>query len=90
MTDLSEDDIQIQIAEYAALHQMQGGFLFFHVPNQAMGKSQGGAGIGRMVRLKRMGLRPGVADLVFVKAGRAYFMEVKKPKGRQSNSQKDF
>jgi hypothetical protein len=88
--DLSEDDIQIQVADHAALFQKQCGFLFFHVPNQAMGKALGKGGLYKMVRLKRMGLRPGVADLVFVKAGRAYFLEMKKPGGRQSDSQKLF
>jgi hypothetical protein len=37
-----------------------------------------------------MGLRPGVSDLVIVKGGRAYFLEIKRRAGRQSINQKEF
>jgi hypothetical protein len=87
---LSEADIQIQVVEYASLLAAQCGFLFFSVGNEAMGEAKTGAGLGRMARLKKMGLRPGVADLVFVKDGRAYFLEMKKPGGKQSDDQTDF
>ena len=42
-------------------------------------------------KLKDMGTRPGVADLSFVlPGGRAAFIELKAPKGRQSPEQKAF
>ena len=46
------------------------------------------------VRLKRMGVHPGVADLAFVlpdgRHGRPAFMEIKSAKGRLSPDQKSF
>lgn len=88
--DPLEDDIQIQIVEYLTLLASAGSFIFFHVPNQAMGKATGRGGLARMARLKRMGLRPGVADLVLVKGGKTYFLEVKRLKGKQSVNQMEF
>jgi len=54
-----------------------------------------------MARFKRMGLRPGVADIVIVKGGkqyegniqfdgRAYFLELKDKGKKQSENQKQF
>jgi len=43
-----------------------------------------------MAKLRRMGLRSGVADLVIVKNGRAYFLEMKRRLGRQSLHQLYF
>ena len=85
-----ESDIQQQVVEFCRLHEQRCNFLFFSVANEAMGRSKSGAGIGRMMRLKRMGLRSGVADLVFVKYGRAYFLELKAAKGVMSDTQKMF
>jgi hypothetical protein len=87
---LSEADIQIQVVDYVSLLAAQCGFIFFAVPNESMGEAKTGAGLGRMVRLKKMGLRSGVADLVFIKDSRAYFLEMKKPGGKQSENQIDF
>ena len=55
-----------------------------------MGKAKTGAGLGRMARLKRMGLRPGVADIVIIRKGRAYFLELKTKEGVQSERQSAF
>ncbi|CAK0774907.1 putative VRR-NUC domain-containing protein [Gammaproteobacteria bacterium] len=85
-----EADLQVQLVDYLRLMAPSRGFLFFAVPNEGMGEARTGAGIGRMARLKRMGMRPGVADLVFVKDGRAYFLELKRPGGKQSEAQKLF
>jgi len=85
-----EAAIQIQLVAFLELLKNPYGFMFFSSPNEALGHANSGAGIGRMVRLKRMGLRSGVADLTFVKEGRVYFLELKQPKGRQSDNQKDF
>ena len=85
-----ESDIQIQVVEYLALMAAQCGFLFFAVPNEGLGQAKTGAGLGRMARLKKMGLRSGVADLVLVKAGQAYFLELKRPCGKWSANQQLF
>ena len=88
--DPLESAIQIQLVEYLSLVAPQRGFLVFAVPNEGMGKAQSGAGMGRMMKLRRMGLRSGVADLVIVKDGRAYFLEMKRRLGKQSVNQLDF
>lgn len=88
--DPLEAEIQIQLVEYLALVAPARGFLFFAVPNEAMGQARGSGGLARMARLKRMGLRSGVGDLVFVKAGRAYFLELKRRGGKQSTNQLYF
>lgn len=61
--------------------------LWLHVPNGERRDARTGA------KLKRMGVRPGVADFLFVlpPEGRLYAMELKAPKdGRLSESQKQF
>ena len=55
-----------------------------------MGKARNTGGIARMARLKRMGLRPGTADLVFVKYGRVYFLEMKRRGQKQRETQTQF
>jgi predicted type IV restriction endonuclease len=40
-----------------------------------------------MVRLKKMGLRSGVADLVIIKEGCVFFLELKRRLGKQSANQ---
>ena len=87
---LSESDIQIQVVEYVSLLAAQCGFIFWSTPNEGMGEAKTGAGLGRMARLKKMGLRSGVADLVFIKDSRAYFLEMKKPGGKWSEKQQLF
>jgi hypothetical protein len=84
---LKESDIQIQVADWLRLFEASCGFLFWATPNEAMGEAKTGAGLGRMARLKRMGLRSGVADIVIIKAGQAYFLELKAANGKQSEKQ---
>ena len=80
-----ESAIQIQIVNY--LHYKN--IYFFTVPNEAAGGGRGA--MIRMRKLKKMGLRSGVADLVLLlKGGKTVFLEVKTDKGRQSENQKEF
>ncbi len=58
--------------------------IVFSVPNEGK-RSKTTAG-----RLKSTGMLPGVTDLVIVHAGRAFFLEVKMPRGRLSPRQKEF
>jgi hypothetical protein len=87
---LSESDIQIQVADLLRLHERARGFLFFSVSNEALGAARSGAALGRMARLKRMGLRAGVSDLVIVRSACAYFIEIKTHTGTQSKNQVCF
>lgn len=58
--------------------------LVFSVPNEGK-RTKTTAG-----RLKAMGMLPGIADLVLVHDGLAFFLEVKMPRGRLSRRQKEF
>lgn len=87
---LTESQIQIQVADWLRMYESARDFIFFAVPNEGMGAAKTGAGLGRMARLKRMGLRPGVADIVIIKGGKAYFLELKTPEGVQSERQSAF
>ena len=61
------------------------GVIWYAVPNGEARSVQTGA------KLKKQGVRPGVADLAFVlPGGRAAFLEIKSQTGRQSPLQKDF
>lgn len=82
----SEAEIQMMVVEWLRLHEAVGGYLFFSVPNEGMDR----ANPARLAKLKRMGLRPGVSDLVIVKDGQAHFLEIKKPGGKRSVGQVDF
>jgi len=88
--DPLESDIQIQVVTLLRLFEKSRGFLFWSAPNELMGQARGAAGIGRMVKAKRMGLRAGVADLIIVKEGRAYCLEMKRRGGKQSADQLEF
>jgi hypothetical protein len=54
---------------------------WFHPPNG------GSRNVIEATKLKAMGTRAGVPDLVFVRHGKAYFIELKAPKGRVSEAQ---
>lgn len=50
----------------------------------------GGGGRVRGAQLKRMGLLPGMPDLLFLHKGCVYFLELKAAKGRLTPAQKDI
>jgi len=82
----SEDDFQKAIVQALEVYKSMGRLDFFHVPN-------GGRRNPREAKkLKAMGTRPGVADLVIIAPSRyTEFWEVKMPvKGRVSDSQRIF
>jgi len=56
---------------------------FFHVPNGEI-RHRGAAG-----KLKAMGTRAGVPDLVLIRDGHAYGLEIKAAGGRQSPAQRN-
>lgn len=75
-----EETLHKAVAQHARWHLARDVF-WFHPPN-------GGArSLVGAVNLKRMGTKAGVPDLVFVRHGRVYFMELKAPKGRVSEAQ---
>lgn len=60
------------------------GFWWCHVPNG------GKRGKIEAAKLKKMGVKPGVADVLIIKNQRAYWIELKAEKGRQSGPQIGF
>lgn len=76
-----ESVIQCAIVEALSLSRVY----FFSVPNERK------ASIQQMSRMKAMGLRSGVSDLVVMgHDGRAHFLEVKTATGKLSKSQMLF
>ena len=55
--------------------------LLFHVPNGGARSSREGS------MLKKVGVVPGVSDLIFLYRGQAYFIEMKNEYGKQSTKQ---
>lgn len=84
--DPARDEQGLQAAIVELFHAL-GVFkraIVFSVPNEGK-RTKTTAG-----RLKAMGMLPGVTDLVLVHDGRAFFLEVKMPRGRLSPQQKEF
>jgi hypothetical protein len=81
----AEARLQAAIIEHIKL-RVRKGVLWFHVPNGEHRSKSTGA------KLKRMGVRPGVADLVFVLPpnGEVCFLELKADAGRPSDAQLVF
>lgn len=81
---MSETNIHITIAALLDVYAHPN-LIWFHPAN---GEKRN---IITAARLKRMGVKPGVADFCFtLPDGRSAFMEVKTPKGRMSPSQLAF
>lgn len=92
---MKEIDIQIEIVEYLSLIKDKCNLIYFSPQNEnfSAGKTRGefsGADFGRLAKAKKAGLRSGVSDLIIGHKGKMYCMEVKTPRGKQSENQKDF
>ena len=74
--------IQVEIVKYLQSEKIY----FFSCPNEAAGGNK-----VRSMQMVSMGMRSGVSDLiVFLPSGEIIFVEVKAPKGKQSDRQKKF
>ncbi len=87
---MKESVIQESIVNFLSLICRQYGFLFFSVPNESITTGTEGKDFGRAINLKKMGVLPGVSDLVIGCRGKMYCLEVKNEKGKQSDRQKNF
>lgn len=98
-----ETRLQISIVEMLSIYSQRYGFLFFAVPNEGFLTAwfaSGGADSGRgkkgvkmnamLTSLKKMGMTPGVSDLVIGCDGKMFCLEVKGDKGVQSENQVRF
>jgi hypothetical protein len=80
----AEDRLQAACIRWFDLHFPKVAKLLFAIPN-------GGKRHRRTaVTMKLTGTRAGVADLELLAYGRALFIEVKTPKGKQSATQKEW
>lgn len=80
-----EHKIQCAIVQYLELvENSRKDFTFFAVPNGGWRNPVVAA------KLKAEGVRSGVSDLIILYAGKTYFVEIKKPTGRQSETQREF
>ena len=75
-----EHYIQVGIVNYLRLH----GIYVFAVPNG------GKRAITTAKMLKAEGCQSGISDIVILEKGTVRFVEIKTPKGRQQDTQKEF
>lgn len=81
---ISEHKIQVKLLDYLAL-AARSDVYYFAVPNQSNRHIQ------NAVKMKAEGVRSGIADLCFMfPAGRVAWLEMKKPGGSLSVTQKTF
>jgi len=82
-----EDGIQKACIDLLAVYEQRGKLTYLHVPNGARltnAKRQGG-------RMKALGVRAGVPDLIIVwPMGRTAWIELKAPGGTMRATQKDW
>jgi hypothetical protein len=88
-----ENIIQMQIVSLLSMYARKNNFVFFSVPNESA--LLGAAGDRHKMyalinHLKKMGMTPGVADMVITKEGLTYYLELKSENGRLSPDQEQF
>jgi hypothetical protein len=80
-----EDDLQRTVCQYLDILMQQGRILYFAVPNG------GKRSIVEAARMKRMGTKPGVPDLILIpKVGPVCAIELKSADGTLSLAQKQW
>lgn len=79
----TEDQIQAAVCLHLTIRAMPG-VVWFHVPN---GGSRTAAEAGRF---KALGVKAGVPDLLAVRAGKLFALELKAPNGRLSEVQREM
>jgi hypothetical protein len=86
-----EDIIHAAIVQHLELRG-QPGLVYWHTPNGSkLGGARTNSGVPlAAIRLKKMGLRPGVSDLVFLYRGKFFALELKSPGQRPTETQDAF
>ena len=86
-----EDDIQRTVFAHIRARGAPG-LVAWHTPNgMKLGGKRNLKGIAiQGARLKGLGVRAGVADIIAVHAGKIYALELKAPGGRATESQLEF
>lgn len=80
---MSETEIHKTICQHLA-ERPAPNMVWFHVPNEGKRSYKSAA------RLKKMGMRKGVADFIFIHGGRTFALELKLPKKNPSIEQMQF
>jgi hypothetical protein len=80
---LSEDDLQASVIALLRF-RARSGVIFGHSPNGMPASARTGA------RFKRLGMKPGWADITIAVEGRMHCLELKTATGRQSPEQRSF
>ena len=86
-----EDQIQAALVQHIELRKVPG-LVFWHTPNSSkLGGARTKSGVPlAAIRAKRLGLRAGVSDLVFLHKGKFHALELKSDTGRPSKEQAAF
>ena len=79
-----EDKLQIACINWFRYQHPKYKLNLFHVPNGGNRSAREGA------KFKRMGVVAGVADLLYLRDGFYYCIELKAPKGTHRKTQKEF
>jgi len=91
---VKESDLQIQIVATLSAFSERCRFVFFSIPNEGSafgsGDDRSRGAFAKVAKLKKMGMTPGVSDLVIIKYGRAYFLELKSGRNKQTVNQIRF
>ena len=77
LSNKSEFTIQVEIVDYCRKNDI----ICFSVPNEATRNNS---------KYIKSGVLAGVSDLIVLKNGKSYFVELKDYKGKQSDKQKEF
>jgi hypothetical protein len=79
-----EDKLQAEIVQWYSLHYGKiHDKCLFHCNNKAKNAIEGN-------RMKAMGVKTGVSDLILIVPKKIYFIELKTSKGKQGKEQKEF
>lgn len=78
-----EEQIQCAVVDHLR-YRAYPDVVWFHVPNG------GKRNIATAARLKRMGVRAGVSDILAFRCGEMFALELKAPKGRPTETQLEF
>jgi hypothetical protein len=84
----AEDQMQAAIIQHIELRKMPG-LLYWHTPNSSkMGGKRTAQGVPlAAIRLKKLGLLPGVSDLLFLFEGHFYALELKSKSQQPTETQ---
>ena len=78
-----EEKIHMAVVQHLETRGVPG-LLCWHTPNEFI------AHVAHRTKLKKLGAKAGVADLLFLHAGKFFALELKIPSGRLTDVQRDF